>query len=123
MWIINIFLIPNRKKLRRYLLQHNLVSERQFGFRPHHTSGDILTIFSQQWLNALDRGNQIRLITLDIKGAFDKVWHHGLCSKFKGKGVTGSLLTWITSYLSNRSIRVIRSGQTSTPCAYQRLSP
>ena len=73
MWIINIFLIPNRKKLRRYLLQHNLVSERQFGFRPHHTSGDILTIFSQQWLNALDRGNQIRLITLDIKGAFDKV--------------------------------------------------
>ena len=35
------------------------------------------------------------------------------CSKLKGKGVTGNLLTWITSYLSDRLIKVILSGQPS----------
>ena len=49
----------------------------------------------------------------DIKGAFDKVWHNGLCSKLIGKGVCGELLTWIRSYLTNRSIKVVLSGQSS----------
>ena len=46
------------------------------------------------------------LIALDIKGAFDKVWRNGLCSKLIAKGVCGKLLTWIRSYLTDRSIRL-----------------
>ena len=86
----------------------------QFGFRPHHSTGDIPTILSQQWSNALDKGHEVRVIALDIKGAFDKVWHNGLCSKLKTKGVSGKLITWIESYLSNRSIKVVLSGQSSS---------
>ncbi len=48
---------------------------------------------------------------LDIKGAFDKVWHTGLCSKLMANGVYGKLLTWIRSYLSDCSFRVVLSGQ------------
>ena len=103
-----------QSQLQKYLLQHHLISDRQFGFRPHHSTADILTILSQQWSNALDKGYEVRLIALDIKGAFDKVWHNGLCSKLKSKGVSGKLLTWIASYLSNRSIKVVLSGQSST---------
>ena len=100
-------------QLQEYLLQNHLISDRQFGFRPHHSTADILTILSQQWTNALDRGHEVCLIAMDIKGAFDKVWHNGLLSKLKGKGVTGKLLTWIESYLSERSIKVVLSGQAS----------
>ena len=102
-----------QKQLQNYLLQHNLISDRQFGFRSHHSTADILTILSKQWSNALDRGHEVRLIALDIKGAFDKVWHRGLSSKLKGKGISGKLLTWIESYLSNRTIKVVLSGQSS----------
>ena len=75
-------------QLQTYLLKNHLISDRQFGFRPHHSTADLLTILPQQWSNTLDRGNEVRLIALDIKGAFDKVWPNGLCSKLKAKGVS-----------------------------------
>ena len=53
------------------------------------------------------------LIALDIKGAFDKVWPNGFGSKLISKGVCGKLLTWIRSYLTDRSIKVVWSGQSS----------
>ena len=98
-------------QLQKYLLGNCLLSHRQFGFRPHHSTADMLTILTQQWSNSLDKGNEVRLIALDIKGAFDKVWHNGLCSKLIAKGVRGKLLTWIKSYLTDRSINVVLSGQ------------
>ena len=61
----------------------------------------------------LDRGNEVRLVALDIKGAFDKVWYNGLCSKLKGKGVRGKLLAWIENYLSDSSMKVVFSSQSS----------
>ena len=36
------------------------------------------------------------------------------CSKLYSKGVTGKLLSWIKSYLSDRSIKVVLSGQSSS---------
>ena len=102
-----------KDQLQGYLFHNNLVSHRQYGFRPKHSTADLLATLSQKWSNALDRGEEVRLIALDIKGAFDKVWHNGLCAKLKSKGVTGTLLTWIQSYLSNRSMKVVISGQSS----------
>jgi len=103
-----------QNQLQKHLLGNQLISDRQFGFRPHHSTADILTILTQEWSNSLDRGNEVRLIALDIKGAFDKVWHNGLCSKLMAKGVSGKLLTWIRSYLTDRSIKVVLSGQSSS---------
>ena len=58
-------------QLQKYVMRHHLTSDRYFGFKPHHSAADIVTIFSQQWSNALDRGYEVRLIAFDIKGAFD----------------------------------------------------
>ena len=74
-------------RLLVHLLGNDLLSDRQFGFRPHHSTADILTILTQQRSNWLDRGNEVSLIALDIKGAFDKVWHNGICSKLIVEGV------------------------------------
>ena len=54
-------------------------------------------------------------IALDIKGAFDKVWHNGLLEKLQSKGVSGKCLSWLKSYLVGRSIAVVLSGQSSDP--------
>ena len=87
-------------KLQKYVMRHHLISDRYFGFRPHHSTADIVTIFSQQWSNSLDRGYEVRLIAFDIK-----VWHKGPCFKLKEltKGISSKLLAWIEIYLSNRS--------------------
>ena len=92
-------------QLQKYVIRHHLISDRYFGFRPHHSTADIVTIFSQQWSNTLDRGYEERLIAFDLKGTFDKVWNNGPCFKLKEltKGISSKLLAWIEIYLSNRS--------------------
>ncbi len=39
--------------------------------------------------------------------AFDRVWHNGLFHKLQQNGFNGTLLRWITDYLSNRRHRVL----------------
>ena len=101
------------KSMQKFFLRHNLISNRQFAFRPKHSTSDVLTILSQHWSSALDEGSEVFVAALDIKGAFDCVWHHGLCSKLEACGISGQLLKWIHSYLSNRSLNVVLNGQCS----------
>jgi len=110
-------------QLQKYLLNNNLISGKQFGFRPDHSTADLLTILSQKWNISLDKGEEVCAIALDIKGAFDKVWHGGLCAKLKSKGVSGQLLAWLQSYLSERSIKVVLSGQASDPATINASVP
>ncbi|XP_033113174.1 uncharacterized protein LOC117113836 [Anneissia japonica] len=98
---------------QNYLIVNKLISCRQFGFRPGHSTSDLLTILSKKWNTALFSGHEMCAIKIDIKGTFDKVWHNGLCAKLQSKGVTGRLLTWLQSCLANRSINVVLSGQSS----------
>ena len=98
---------------KHHLLQYNLLSSKQFGFRPGHSTGVLLTILSQNWNATLDKGEEVCVIALDIKGSFDEVWHNGLHTKLKSKGVSGMLLRWLQSYLSERSMTVVLSGQNS----------
>ena len=39
--------------------------------------------------------------------AFDRVWHEGLLKRFEAEGITGHLLTWFHSYLSDRRQRAV----------------
>ena len=50
---------------------------------------------------------------MDIKAAFDRVWHNGLVAKLQARGVCGRFLQWIASYLSDRRIQVVVGRQSS----------
>ena len=101
------------KQLQNHLLNIDLISSRQFGFRPHHSTADLLNILAQTWNASLDRSEEVCIVACDIKGAFDRVWHNGIFAKLRSKGVSGMLLTWLQSYLHGRSIKVVISGQSS----------
>ena len=47
------------------------------------------------------------LLLLDFEKAFDKVSHSRLSIKLAGHGISGKLLAWLNSFLSNRKQRVI----------------
>ena len=101
------------KQLQNHLLNNKLIASRQFGFRPHHSTADLLTILAQTWNASLDRREEVCIVACDIKGAFGRVWHNGLLAKLRSKGVSGMLLTRLRSYLHGRSIKVVLSGQSS----------
>ena len=53
---------------------------------------------------------EVRAVFLDISKAFDKVWHEGLIHKLAQNGISGGLLNFFISYLSNRKQRVVLNG-------------
>ena len=56
-------------------------------------------------------GTEIDLQILDFSKAFDKVPHQRLINKLLCDGIQDNTLTWITSWLTKRSQRVIVDGE------------
>ena len=52
-------------------------------------------------------------MALDISNAFDRVWHAGLLRKLKSYGISGQIFGLISSFLSNRRLRVVLDGKSS----------
>ena len=50
---------------------------------------------------------------LDISKAFDRVWHTGLLHNFKCYGIPGQIFDLISSFLSNRRLRMVLDGTSS----------
>ena len=55
-------------------------------------------------------GEQVDAVVLDFSKAFDKVPHKRLLKKLETVGVCGRNLSWINSFLSNRTQRVVLEG-------------
>jgi len=101
------------KRLYEYCESHNLLNERNSGFRQNDSAINRLLYITQNVYKGLDEGKDICIVFLDISKAFDKVWHIGLLFKLRQLGISGKLLDWISSYLSDRRQRVVISGTTS----------
>ena len=59
------------------------------------------------------RSGATRDVALDISKAFDRVWHAGLLHKLKSYGISGQIFGLISSFLSNRWLRVVLEGKSS----------
>ena len=62
---------------------------------------------------AFNRSGTTRAVALDISKAFDRVWHTGLLHKFKSYGISVQIFGLISSFLSNRQLRVVLDGKSS----------
>ena len=55
----------------------------------------------------------IQAVTIDISKAFDRVWHAGLLHKPKSYGISDKIFGLISSFRSNRRLRVVLHGKSS----------
>ena len=90
-----------------------LISIWQSGFLPGSSTVTQLVELHYYFCKAVSEDKEIRIVFLDISKAFDRVWHNGLLFKLKRWGISGSLLEWFKSYLTDRYQRVVVNGQNS----------
>ena len=96
-----------------HLEKCGLFSDFQYGFRSCQSTADLLTVVSDRIARAFNRSGATRTVALDISKAFDRVWHAGLLHKLKSYGISGQIFGLISSFLSNRRLRVVLEGNSS----------
>lgn len=96
-----------------FIDENNLLSSFQHGFRKGLSCETQLIMTHYDIAKDLDLGKQVDMIFLDFSKAFDRVPHMRLLRKLKGYGLDSNTLTWIQSFLANRTQQVINNGEHS----------
>ncbi|CAG5047615.1 unnamed protein product [Parnassius apollo] len=97
-------------QLMRHLEDHQLISDRQYGYRRGQSAGDLLVYLTHRWAAAVESKREALAVSLDIAKTFDRVWHKVLLSKLPSYGLPEILCKWITSFLADRNINVVVDG-------------
>ena len=92
-------------QLLKHLLEHKIISDRQFGSRKGRSAADLHLLLASRWSAALDQGLKTMVLAVDIDGAFDRVWHAGLLAKLESMGVEGGALKLLGDYLVNEGFK------------------
>ena len=82
-------------------------SDFQYGFRSSRSTADLLIFVSDRIARAFNRSGATRAVALDISKAFDWVWYAVLLHKRKSYRISGQMFGLISSFLSNRWLRVV----------------
>ena len=96
--------------IMRFFDQHNILSDMQHGFRKSRSCESQLILIIQDLAKGIDDNTQIDAVLLDFSKAFHKVPHKRLASKLHHYGIRGRTLSWIESFLANRTQRVAVEG-------------
>ena len=100
--------------IRQHLEKYDLIYKQQSGFIPGDSTCNQLIVINDIILSALEQGEEVHAVFLDISKAFDRIWHRGLIHKLKFYfGIEGPMLRWFQSYLSGRKQRVVLNGYSS----------
>lgn len=60
-------------QLLEYLEEHELVCDRQYGFRHGRSAGDLLVYLTHNWAQAIESRGEVLAVSLDVAKAFDRV--------------------------------------------------
>lgn len=101
------------RHLLNHFETHNVLTHLNHGFRSGYSCETQLLTTTQDFLTSLDNRRQVDIAILDYSRAFDTVPHDRLLHKLRHYGIDGSLLQWLTAFLTQRSMRVALEGITS----------
>ena len=103
-----------RDKIMTHMTDNATFNKAQHGFRPGHSCITQLLEVIESWTRILDAGGVVDAIYVDLVKAFDTVPRERLLLKCYAHGIQGSTLTWIRSFLTGRSQRVVVNGADSS---------
>ena len=103
--------------ITQYLDSNNIISKQQFGFRAGNSSVDPLILTYNDISFSTDCSKSTDLVLIDFSKAFDLVNHTILLNKLQLIGITGQIFDWISSFLTDRSLKVRVAGMLSDAVA------
>lgn len=102
-----------RERLNAELIRTGGLSPNQFGFRKGRQTVDAINKIIDIAQDATDRHSLCATITLDVRNAFNSAsWQH-ILETLRSRGISESLISIISSYLSDREILLEAEGNTS----------
>jgi hypothetical protein len=91
----------------------NIIDNNQHGFRKGRSVETNLLCFYNFLVSSMESGKQTDVIYTDFSKAFDSVNHSMLIAKLRLYGISDPLITWLHSYLTDRSQQVKVNGSLS----------
>lgn len=99
------------KQITEYLSTNNLDETMQSAYRSNYSKETALCRIHNDILWALDHGEAVLFVSLDLSAAFDTIDHQILLERLEHCfGFTGNCLNWFNSYLEGRKLKVIIDG-------------
>jgi hypothetical protein len=114
-----ISLLPNDGKLLEsmtaewmtsFLEARHLLPENQYAFRPHRSAPDIPLRVTQRIFDNRSHRRKTIVVALDVKAAYDSVWHDGLIFKILLLPLPPNLIGWLVDFLRDRKLQARVSG-------------
>ena len=100
-----------------HMLKHfdslNILTPLNHGFRKGYSCESQLVVTLHDLCSSFDKNIQTDIAILDFSKAFDTVPHDRLLHKLEGYGIRGELSRWLSSFLTQRRMKVIVEGQHS----------
>ena len=95
-------------QLNEHITTNNQMEPIQSAYRVGHSTETALIKVKADILNAINNKEVVCLVLLDLLVAFDTVNHQILLKRLKNMfGLTGTVINWITSYLSGGLQKVV----------------
>lgn len=104
-------------RINSHLEQSDIIPNSQFGFRSQHSTAHQLMRVVKQIRTGFRTTRSSGMVLLDLKCAFDSVWHDGLVFKMKRANFPIYLIKITQSFLANRTFRVKVNNSFSNPKA------
>ena len=100
-------------RLTNYLCDNDLNESLQSAYKKHHSCETALLRVQNDILKSIDDKQCVVLLLLDLSAAFDTVDHKILLHRLRSRfGIKGKALSWLQSYLTDRSQSVQIDGFT-----------
>ena len=94
------------KRLSWTALTHNVFSSQHAGALPKRSATDLVAALTHDLEQALARGKQATLVTLDVQGAFDALPPNRLLKRMQDQGWPLAIVRLVRSFLADRRVRV-----------------
>ena len=103
--------IVNDALVEHVFRDNNLVSNRQWAYRPGHSTEYPMIHLTETWRSVIDSGKFVAVAFIDFRKAFDSVPHATLIMKLERHfGIKGLTLDWLKSYLTGRKQFTVLNG-------------
>ena len=104
------------KRLNAHIEEHLLSNHVQSAYKRFHSTETSLVKMHNDIICNMDNGKVTALTLLDLSADFDTIDHATLLERLHGHfGISGAVLQWSKSYISNRQQRVHIDGSLSCP--------